>query len=224
MGMLSFDVTCPHCLRENAVLQAFGENRKSGDERCYDVAFTCRSCSGSGIAVVHSNDSYAPLHTTSQSTSNVVLSLDAAKNRKFAISEIIPEIKSHEAPENTPERAAKFFIESKDDFQRGRYETSVMNCRKVIDISTKYLMGESVRDINLNKRINTLFEQGKITEQMNSWAHIVRIDGNGAAHSDEEISKEEAEQILGFTEVFLMYSFTLPAMIERRRSESGEAE
>ncbi|MEX5486752.1 DUF4145 domain-containing protein [Proteus mirabilis] len=50
---------------------------------------------------------------------------------------------------------------------------------------------------------------------MKDWAHIVRIDSNGAIHSDEEFTKEEAKQILGFTEVFLMYSFTLPAMIEK---------
>ncbi|MEQ4914240.1 DUF4145 domain-containing protein [Morganella morganii] len=220
MGMLSFDVTCPHCLRENAVLQAFGENRKSDNAYCFDVAFTCRSCSGSGIAIVHSNNSYAPLHSTKQSSSDVVLSLDISKNKNFALSGIIPEINAHTAPDETPERAAKFFIESKDDFHRGRYETCVMNCRKVIDIATKVLMGDDAKDEKLSTRITMLFSKGKITEDMKDWAHIVRIDSNGAVHSDEEFTKEEAEQILGFTEVFLMYSFTLPAMIEKRRSDS----
>ncbi|MDD9339381.1 MAG: DUF4145 domain-containing protein [Providencia heimbachae] len=221
MGMLSFDVTCPFCLRENAVLQAFSERLRDSDSQIADVAFKCRSCQKVGVVVVDIDyHRMAPLKNSQQSNDIIIPS----NSNEYKILEVIPEIRSSSAPENTPVRAAKFLIESKDDFQRGRYETSVMNCRKVIDISTKYLMGESVKDINLNKRINTLFEQGKITEQMNSWAHIVRIDGNGAAHSDEEISKEEAEQILGFTEVFLMYSFTLPAMIEKRRSESEPAE
>lgn len=223
MGMLSFDLTCPFCLRENAVLQAFSEHMRGNDVPIVDVAFKCRSCQKVGVVVVDISYYQVPplKYSQQQQSNNIVIPSDL---NEYEILEVIPEIKSVSAPENTPSRAAKFFIESKDDFQRGRYETCVMNCRKVIDISTKYLMGETVKDINLNKRINTLFEQGKITEQMNSWAHIVRIDGNGAAHSDEEISKEEAEQILGFTEVFLMYSFTLPAMIERKRSESGGAE
>ncbi len=221
MGMLSFDVTCPFCLRENAVLQAFSERLRDSNLLIADVAFKCRSCQKVGVVVVDiSYYRIAPLKNSQQGHDIIIPS----NSNEYEILEVIPEIRSSSAPENTPERAAKFLIESKDDFQRGRYETSVMNCRKVIDISTKYLMGETVKDINLNKRINTLFEQGKITEQMNSWAHIVRMDGNGAAHSDEEISEEEAEQILGFTEVFLMYSFTLPAMIEKRRSESGQAE
>lgn len=218
--MVSFNQTCPHCLKDNAVLIGVHESYR-GEKNIYDVTFMCRSCNKSGIAAVQATNVGGPLRVAQDNCRNIQIPSD---NYWFEIIDIYPKITINSAPEDTPERAAKFFIESKDDFQRGRYETSVMNCRKVIDISTKYLMGETVKDINLNKRINTLFEQGKITEQMNSWAHIVRIDGNGAAHSDEEISKEEAEQILGFTEVFLMYSFTLPAMIEKRRSESEQAE
>lgn len=218
MGMLSFDTTCPYCLRENAVLQAFSERHRDSNSTLVDVVFRCRSCQRVGVAVVNARgERSAPHAKASQSSYDMVIPSDS---NGYSITEIIPEIKSHSAPENTPERAAKFFIESKDDFQRGKYETCVMNCRKVIDISTKALMGEEAKDEKLSPRISMLFAQGKITEQMKDWAHIVRIDSNGAVHSDEEFTKEEAEQILGFTEVFLMYSFTLPAMIEKRRSDS----
>lgn len=88
-----------------------------------------------------------------------------------------------------------------------------------MDIATKVLMGDEAKDEKLSKRITMLFSQGKITEQMKDWAHIVRIDSNGAIHSDEEFTKEETKQILGFTEVFLMYSFTLPEMIKKRQEE-----
>ncbi|HHR6050804.1 TPA: DUF4145 domain-containing protein [Providencia alcalifaciens] len=221
MGKLFFNQTCPHCLRENAVLESFGEQQKGDGEPFYDVSFMCRSCHNSGIAVVRSNTSYGPLHTAGSRTSGMSLPSD---DPKFVLIGIIPKVNGNTAPENTPDRAAKFFIESKDDFQRGRYETCVMNCRKVMDIATKVLMGDEAKDEKLSKRITMLFSKGKITEQMKDWAHIVRIDSNGAIHSDEEFTKEETKQILGFTEVFLMYSFTLPAMIEKRRSESGQAE
>lgn len=215
--MLSFDVTCPYCLRENAVLEAFSEKLRSNNPDLIDVAFKCRSCQKAGIVVVDFKNQRAMPFKISQQGYNIVI---PSGSNNYKILEVIPEIKAPSAPENTPERAAKFFIESKDDFQRGRYETCVMNCRKVIDISTKVLMGEDAKDEKLSQRISMLFAKGKITEDMKDWAHIVRIDSNGAVHSDEEFTKEEAEQILGFTEVFLMYSFTLPAMIEKRRSES----
>ncbi|EMA4724024.1 DUF4145 domain-containing protein [Proteus mirabilis] len=217
MGMLSIDTTCPHCLREKAVLIAIYEIRRSEQSPLLDITFKCRSCQKVGLAVVNTFGDPPPLSFSAHAQLNIKIPSDTYA---YKIEEIIPKIELHIAPDSTPERAAKFFIESKDDFQRGRYETCTMNCRKVIDIATKYLMGEEVKNSNLNNRINLLFEQGKITEQMNSWAHIVRMDGNGAAHSDEIITEEEAKQILNFTEVFLMYSFTLPAMIEKRRSES----
>lgn len=216
MGKLFFNQTCPHCLRENAALEAFGEQRKGEDEPFYDVSFMCRSCHNSGIAVVRSNASYGPLITANGRVSGMSIPSD---DPKFVLLGIIPKVNNNTAPENTPERAAKFFIESKDDFQRGRYETCVMNCRKVMDIATKVLMGDEAKDEKLSKRITMLFSQGKITEQMKDWAHIVRIDSNGAIHSDEEFTKEETKQILGFTEVFLMYSFTLPEMIKKRQEE-----
>lgn len=114
-----------------------------------------------------------------------------------------------------PPRAAKFFIEAKEDFSRGRYETSAMNCRKVIDIATKNLHLKD--EDKLVRRISALRETGLITQEMADWAHIVRIDTNGAVHSDEEFSKEEVDQLLKFTEVFLTYSFTLPAMVSAKR-------
>lgn len=198
------------------MLEAFGEQQKGDDEPFFDVSFMCRSCHNSGIAVVRSNTSYGPFHTAGGRTSGMSLPSD---DPKFLLIGIIPKVNGNTAPDNTPDRAAKFFIESKDDFQRGRYETCVMNCRKVMDIATKILMGDEARDEKLSKRITMLFSKGKITEQMKDWAHIVRIDSNGAIHSDEEFTKEEAKQILGFTEVFLMYSFTLPEMIKKRQEE-----
>lgn len=216
MGMLSFDKTCPHCLKDNAVLVGFGENKR--DDSCiYDVAFCCCSCNKAGIAVIQATPAGGPLDTAHNSYENIVI---PSNNNWFEFIEMHPKPIVNSAPGETPERAAKFFIESKDDFQRGRYETCVMNCRKVIDIATKVLMGDEAKEEKLSKRITVLASKGKITEDMKNWAHIVRIDSNGAVHSDEEFTKEEAEQILGFTEVFLMYSFTLPAMIERRRAAS----
>lgn len=213
MGLLSLNITCPHCLRENAVVEGFAEKRV-GESHHYHVAFSCRSCDGGIIALIADiNQTRAgPYQRARSSDPNVVI-----PGGIYRLLNVYPEIKTHTAPDNTPERAAKFFIESKDNFQRQRYETSVMLCRKVIDISTRAILGEESSKEQLSQRISMLHARGLITEQMRQWAHIVRMDSNGAVHSDEEFDETEAKQLINFTEVFLLYSFTLPTMVEERK-------
>jgi hypothetical protein len=46
---------------------------------------------------------------------------------------------------------------------------------------------------------------------MKEWAHQIRLDANDATHDPEEFSKK----LQVFTEMFLTYAFTLPAMLQR---------
>ncbi|MCK6905282.1 DUF4145 domain-containing protein [Enterobacter roggenkampii] len=217
MGMLSFDIFCPHCKKENAVLEAFGEHHRHATY-FYDVAFFCRSCAQAGIAVVMSPRMDLGPYKQSKQYSEVDLVIPRSEN-PYELMAVYPEPAVHVAPESTPKRAADSFIESKDNLQRGKYDTSVMLCRKTIDIATRTLLGEDSKDEKLVQRISMLHAKGLITEQMKNWAHIVRFDSNGAVHSDEEFSKEEAEELIGFTEVFLIYAFQLPAMVSSRKQE-----
>lgn len=217
MGMLSFDIFCPHCKKENAVLEAFSEHHRHATY-FYDVAFFCRSCAQAGIAVVMSPRMDLGPYKQSKQYSEVDLVIPRSEN-PYELMAVYPEPSVHVAPESTPKRAADSFVESKDNLLRGKYDTSVMLCRKTIDIATRTLLGEDSKDEKLVQRISMLHAKGLITEQMKNWAHIVRFDSNGAVHSDEEFSKEEAEELIGFTEVFLIYAFQLPAMVSSRKQE-----
>ena len=95
----------------------------------------------------------------------------------------------------------------------------VILCRRVLDISTKKLLGDEAGKESLSQRIQMIYKKGLITEQMKEWAHIVRIDANKAVHTDEVFTPIEASQILSFIEMFLVYAFTLPAMVEARREQ-----
>ena len=140
----------------------------------------------------------------------------------FKLTDYFPKLPISAAPECCPDRAAKFFVEAKDNLKRGNFETSVMLCRKVLDISTKAILGDESKKENLSQRISMLHARGKITEQFKDWAHIVRMDSNEAVHSDEEFTNPEAEEMIGFTEVFLIYSFTLPEMVRVKREKSAK--
>ncbi|MGG2143303.1 DUF4145 domain-containing protein [Symbiopectobacterium sp. RP] len=213
MGMLSFNTTCPHCLREKAVLIGLNE-QKRGTTDIYDVHFVCNSCNKSGIAAVKSTTGHGPLFLVRNNRKNILV---PDPSSTYSLYEIYPKIEINRAPDNTPDRAARFYVESKTNLQRGNFETAVMLCRKVIDIATRNILGEDSNKEKLSQRISMLHGKGLITEQMKDWAHIVRIDSNGAVHSDEEFTQEEAEEMIGFTEVFLLYAFTLPAMVEAKK-------
>jgi len=215
MGILTFDITCPHCLRENAVLEGWAELRINA-EPLVNVAFSCRSCFQAGIAIVKMNNpgGYLPRAKSRQNNDvNVII----PGNAEYQLVDIFPKPVTLSAPDHTPHRAAMAFVEAKDNLGRGRFDTSVMLCRKVLDIATRELLGNDSKDEKLVKRISMLHGKGLITDQMKEWAHIVRIDSNGAVHSDEEFSKEDAQEMIGFTEVFLLYAFTLPDMVENKK-------
>lgn len=209
MAEISIDSTCPHCLKENAYMHFI--KQASLEPYKHSLVFQCQACFKLMVAEILSNETGGPLVLAQHSTYPIVVN----KHDRTGVIATYPEVKSYDAPSSTPERASKFFIEAKEDFARGRFETSAMNCRKVIDIATKELhLGDEDK---LVRRITALRATGLITQEMADWAHIVRIDTNGAIHSDEEFTKEDVDQLLKFTEVFLTYAFTLPAMVKDKR-------
>ena len=58
---------------------------------------------------------------------------------------------------------------------------------------------------------------------MKDWAHQIRLDGNDATHEEDKVfTKEDAEQIREFTELFLIYAFTLPERVKRASPSEPE--
>ena len=92
-----------------------------------------------------------------------------------------------------------------------------MMSRKVLEVAVKALdpKGEG----SLYKRIENLAKKNLITPDIKDWAHIIRDDGNTAAHEEEPVTKEFAQELLSFAEMFLMYTFTMPNMIKERRHD-----
>ncbi|WP_322010888.1 DUF4145 domain-containing protein [Paraburkholderia sp. J12] len=68
----------------------------------------------------------------------------------------------------------------------------------------------------LEKRIDKLAAENRITKDLQTWAHRVRLDGNDALHEEEEFTKEAATELSEFTRLLLIYLYTLPEKIKRR--------
>ncbi|ONN64807.1 hypothetical protein BTM36_22155 [Herbaspirillum sp. VT-16-41] len=84
--------------------------------------------------------------------------------------------------------------------------------RRTIDVGTKQF-NTDIEVFRLEKRIDKLAEEGKITKDLQTWAHKIRFEGNGAIHELDEPTKEQTEELELFTELVLTYLFTLPAKV-----------
>jgi len=114
------------------------------------------------------------------------------------------------------EQAAKSFVAS-------LYEPCVLMCRKCLEATCKDL-GAAGRD--LKERLHALHDAGHIDERLSEWAHGIRLLGNEAAHdTDMVVSKNDARDVLDFTQAILIYVYSLTARFDQfknRRAKSGE--
>ena len=66
------------------------------------------------------------------------------------------------------------------------------------------------RKTRLGQRIKMLAEHQLITPAMRDWAEVIQFGGNDAAHGDDDdFSQHDAERLKEFTELFLLYAFTM---------------
>lgn len=208
---------CPHCGAENTAFSCHGEVLRKKLKEGYsewDLFMSCNGCS-SGVIVRVVGDAKPPL---SSLPFRIYLDKGICSTQDgitFFEEESFPKPPTHEAPDDVPDRIASVYLEASDNLYRQRYETSEMLSRKVLELATKYLHPEGVGA--LAKRIDLLKAEGLIAPQMADWAHAIRLDANESVHTDNESNEHNAGELLAFTKTFLMYVFTLPAMIERRK-------
>lgn len=225
MGIAVWSGKCPHCDRENTSFESIGqgyvEPLAEGRASRWNVFFMCNACKGGLVVDVASSEVFGP-HGAGQKLLIPGKHLISHDMVEFFVIDTHPKPRAHIAPEFTPSKVAAAYIEASENLHREKYETSQILSRKALDLATKRMLPES--DKRLKGRIDELQSSGRITAEMGEWAHIVRDDGNGSVHDEDEVTREEAAELLAFTETFLMYAFTLPGMIAKRRQPAEESE
>jgi len=132
-----------------------------------------------------------------------------------------PQIKALDAPSNCPDNVARIFIEAQDNARRSNWDSAGMGARRTLELATRKLRegDKKFADETLWKRIDILASDHDITPAMREWADAIRLDGNEANHDDDAFDENKAKALISFTETFLLYAFTLPAMVEARKPE-----
>ena len=161
-------------------------------------------------------------NSNARSTQDLLESINPAL-RGYQISAIHPEPKRIEAPDHVPDGIAQDYREAADGLRRQSFTSAGMMFRKVLEQATLELAPASdrsaLRKQRLNDRIDTLAGQHLLTPTMRDWAHMIRLEGNEAAHEEEQFTQEKATQMKEFTELFLLYAFTLPARVAGARQK-----
>lgn len=137
------------------------------------------------------------------------------------ITEFFPPAKQASIPGHLPDNVAAYFSEAVANVKTGPNAAGAM-FRKSIDVALKHIDPDAKG--NLVKRIDKAANSGKLTADLAEWAHHVRLEGNDAAHDEDPFTPEEADELHKFTDLMMRYLFTLPGMLQARRSDSTESE
>ena len=118
------------------------------------------------------------------------------------------------------------------------YKAAVAMCRRSIEATCKHF---GATGHTLEKKIDNLAAQGKITESLKEMAHAVRLSGNRGLHGknttsttpdDQEsplddldlLGEDEAKAMIAFTEQLFYNVFVMPALLEKYKPKpKGEA-
>jgi hypothetical protein len=117
-----------------------------------------------------------------------------------------------------PEIIRRDLDEAKICYVAGAYRACAVMARRAIE-SACIDKGAS-KDKRLIDKLQELADEGIITNELKQWADVVRWIGNDAAHpGSDQVSKDEAEDILTLAEQFLHVIYVTPSIARERREK-----
>jgi hypothetical protein len=119
-----------------------------------------------------------------------------------------------------PEPIKNAYSEAQVCFKAKAYIASTIMCRKTLEGICKE---HNIKEDNLNTSLKKMKEQGIIESRLFEWADTLRISGNEAVHDlNVKVTKDDAKDIIEFTNALLEYIFTFNDKYEqyRKRQEN----
>jgi hypothetical protein len=195
---------CPHCSAAFASFNIVYCSPNPTDNGRYNTFGICPAC-GMGLC--------ADIRYSSSGLAQAAGDLKKITNLKIDC--VYPSKPLPDTPEDCPPAVSHAYVEGADCLGSGRYTAAAAMYRRCLEVALK-AFSPDVEAWKLEKRIDKLAAEGRITKDLQTWAHRVRLDGNDALHEEERFTKEAATELAEFTRLLLIYLYTLPEKIKRR--------
>lgn len=197
---------CPHCGAKNTGFS--GISGYGMGDFVFALLASCNACNGPLTAVVNTNG---------QASQVSELSGDVLRNPRHRVLNVFPTPKPIEAPASVPDKVARSFIEAATSRRAKLWNPACGAYRRTMELGLK-AMSPDIEAWKLEKRIDKLAAEHRITPELQTWAHELRLDGNEALHGDEDATEEMTEQMHHLCWFLLTYLYTLPSQVEAVRA------
>jgi hypothetical protein len=135
---------------------------------------------------------------------------------QYKVLEIAPRVPVDESPEFLPANVAAPYLDGVALLKQERWTAASAQFRVAIDRTTTLLWPKDAGDVpfKLGKRIEKLAELRVFPPAIVEWANAVRGVGN-EIHALDDVEELDAKDAGHFCEVFLTYTYTLPARLSQ---------
>ncbi|WP_168653987.1 HEAT repeat domain-containing protein [Dolichospermum sp. UHCC 0406] len=114
------------------------------------------------------------------------------------------------------------FREARTCFQGELYTSSVVMCRKTMEMLCLYFKIEQPG--NLHGKLAKMRDEEIIDNKFYEWANVLKSFGNEAVHSSEKFSKEDTQDILDFTYALVEYCIDFNDKFENLLERRGKVQ
>jgi hypothetical protein len=199
-----FRLTCAFCGEKGNFSLAFHEEKKNpdSDKRLNFDVYQCRNCMGY-VHVLWSASKHNYGH-----------------GRGLYDYHVLPwPLKAKPEPsENWPEGVKRFWIQAHDSITNENWDAANLMARSALQFIVRH---EGAKGRDLKTQIDDLVTKGVLHPMMKDWAHEIRDLANESAHPNapvpDEVTPEDARDIVWFLDLILMNLYDLPKQIENYR-------
>ncbi|MGJ7490224.1 DUF4145 domain-containing protein [Variovorax sp. ZT4R33] len=208
-------LNCPHCLANNMGFTYRGQYQYSPSPNERMVLASCNACHKPVVAQLK--------NPNLQGWDAAKLEGDLLHHRDLQTRAVWPKPVTVSAPDAVPDKVARTFIEAAEARHRRSWNAACGMYRRAMELSLKEFAPD-VEAWKLEKRIDKLAAEHRITADMQTWAHELRLDGNEALHGDADATEEMTEQMHHLAQFLLIYLYTLPNQIQAARARRDGSE
>lgn len=208
-------MTCPHCAAERMTFDVVGV-----------ISLGKGKSAAVGKCVKCGEPVLTQLFSTIYSPDKLLnAQVDLLEVREAAVLHIWPQPPAIDAPLHLPDKVLRAFMDAANARRVQLWNPACGAYRRCMELALK-AFAPDVDAWKIEKRIDKLAAEHRITPDLKAWAHELRLDGNEAVHGDEDATQEITDQMHHLTYFLLTYLYTLPQQVEeaRARRREGAAE